>query len=72
MLALHALFEIDPDDLKHLKQAAVWGTGSLMGARLSQNKEKKLNPEDKKKEVKKSLIQGLVGAAAGAAGSKFS
>ncbi len=72
MLALHSLFEIDPENLKHLKQAVVWGTGSLMGTHLTRDKEKKLAPEEKKKEIKKSLMQGLVGAAAGAAGSKFS
>ena len=74
MLALHSLYEIDPESLKHLKQALVWGTGSIVGARLSKDKdsEKELAPEDRLKEKKKTIIQGLVGAAAGAAGSKFS
>ncbi len=74
MLALHSLFEFDPDSVKHLKQAAIWGAGSIMGTRLAQDKDKrkKLLPGEKKKETKKTFIQGLVGATAGAAGSKFS
>jgi len=67
-----SLYEIDPENIKHLKQAMVWGAGSLIGSRLSKDNEKKLTDEEKSKEDKKSLIQGLVGAAAGAAGSKFS
>ncbi len=74
MLALHSLYEIDPESLKHLKQALVWGTGSIVGARLAKDKDskKELLPEEKIKDKKKLIIQGLVGAAAGAAGSKFS
>ena len=72
MLALHSLYEIDPESLKHLKQAAIWGTGSLMGARLTQDKKHQLTKEEQDKNKKKTTIQGLVGAAAGFAGSKFS
>lgn len=49
------------------KQAAVWGMGGALAAKLGQ--EKKMTKGDKKKAKKDLLTQALVGAAAGGAGA---
>jgi hypothetical protein len=64
MISVCRFFEIDP---AILKQAAVWGLGSLAAAKLTQDEEK--NFVEKKKNTKKAIIQGIIGSAAGAAGA---
>jgi hypothetical protein len=49
------------------KQAAVWGLGGALAARLGQDK--KMTKEEKKEARKDMLTQAFAGAAAGAAGS---
>ncbi len=64
MISVHRLYEINP---AVLKQAAVWGVGSFLSAKAGEDKPQ--TEEEKKKLRKKFLTQGLIGAAAGAAGS---
>ena len=49
------------------KQAAVWGSGGVLAAKLGQKK--KMTKEEKKKALKDLVTQGIVGASAGAAGA---
>ena len=64
MKSVYRLFEIDPSTLK---QAAVWGLGSLLAGKLTQDEAKNLI--EKKKNTKKAITQGIIGATAGAIGS---
>jgi hypothetical protein len=50
-----------------LKQAAVWGSGGVLAAKLGQKK--KMTKEEKKEALKDLATQGIAGAAAGAAGA---
>lgn len=50
-----------------LKQAAVWGMGGALAAKLGQKK--KMTKEEKKEALKDLATQGIAGAAAGAAGA---
>jgi hypothetical protein len=49
------------------KQAAVWGLGGALAARLGQKK--KMTKEEKKEALKDLATQAFAGAAAGAAGA---
>jgi hypothetical protein len=51
------------------KQAAVWGLGGAVAAKVGQEKKKSLTKEEKKARWKDLLTQTGIGAAAGAAGS---
>lgn len=71
MIAMSPYFEsaLAPLAVGALKQAAIWGGGSALAAKLSSGKKEKETEEEKKERRKNLLIQGLIGAGAGALGS---
>ncbi len=72
MISIGHLFteEIPASAIKAaIKQAAVWGSGGILASKLSQKDDKKKTKEEKKEALKDTAIQGIAGAAAGAAGA---